>query len=97
MLFEFVDLNFFICKMEEKIKENMTKGGWKNKESCYLISKLCKHQHNLIMLYNSEDKFKNNENMIEECIHIANYAMMIYMNSRRRRLYLMDKNKDNSI
>ena len=82
------DLNRFFTAMEERIKENATKPGWKSEEYCYLLLKMNTHSltisgresyHPLSDEYTAEEL---NEYM-DNAIDIANYAMMIYSNAKR--------------
>ena len=85
---ETIDLNRFFTAMEERIKENATKPGWKNEGYCFFFLRLNKHVSSLIQkeidrefppMYNEED-FKM---FMNEAIDIANYAMMLYSNAKR--------------
>lgn len=85
---ERTDLNRFFTAMEERIKENATKPGWKNESFCYFILRMNTHLSSVVKkevareyppVYTEEDF----ENFMNEAIDIANYAMMLYSNAKR--------------
>lgn len=82
------DLNRFFTAMEERIKENATKPGWKSENFHHLIYKSNTHSlyiskieanHPLSNNYTREELKEYMDNAID----IANYAMMIYNNAKR--------------
>lgn len=67
------ELEHFANLMEEKLKKNDYKGGWKDEPPTYL--KLC--------IKNAFNEFLNEyqdgsvDSVIDECIDMANYCMML--------------------
>jgi hypothetical protein len=68
-------LIWFIEKMENKLKLNDHKGGWKNCDNGYLLGLL---NQEIVEL---EEALQKDYNIIDEAIDVANFAMMIADNN----------------
>ena len=66
----------FATKMEEKLVENDSKSGWKNKKTSvlWLQNRLKEEMSKLKIHYEDSDPAE----IKKDCIDIANYAMMMF-------------------
>jgi len=69
---------WFATEMEVVLQENNHKGGWVN---CHVLDLLSKLQEEISELITAIREGES-EDVIKECVDIANYAMMIADNSR---------------
>jgi len=72
------ELRAFAYLMEDKLKYNDDKGGWDDCSSGYLYKQITK-QHELLAEAILDD---NIQEIQKRSINIANYSMMIQLNSR---------------
>lgn len=71
------ELKWFVNQMEKKLRENDYKSGWKYENEMYLWERL---NEEIAELGNAVGK----SNIIDECLDIANFAMMIANNRRNK-------------
>lgn len=64
----------FAALMEAKLKKNDWKGGWKNESVAHMINRL---NEEVAELNDVAFKTSNGQDIIYECIDVANFAMMI--------------------
>lgn len=75
------EVKWFADLMEEKLQKNDYKGGWEYENSIYFHSELLEEIKEL-------ENAINDKQRIEECVDIANFAMMLadHYQGRRERL-----------
>jgi len=69
-------VKWFAQQMEQQLKANDHKGGWDNCSMQYLLERLEEETHELTAC-------SNEEQVIQECADIANFAMMIADQARK--------------
>ena len=67
-------VKWFAEKMEEQLKENDFKGGWRDDAVSHLFHELCEEIGELGECLIDKD---SSINIVEECADAANYIMMI--------------------
>lgn len=77
------ELQWFAGVMEEKLKQNDFKGGWKDEEFTYLLGRLLEEVRELYREVEEENEW-DPEKIAEEAADVANIAMMIADNARSR-------------
>lgn len=67
----------FSLNMEEKLKANDYKGGWENEKNSFLIERIKGEFQELL-------EAKNNKEIQNECVDIANFCMMLFDNIQKQ-------------
>jgi NTP pyrophosphatase (non-canonical NTP hydrolase) len=75
------EVQWFATRMEQELRENDHKGGWQNDNWRDLLARLHEEMHELWHVCNYG---ANADIIAEEAADIANFAMMIADNARRR-------------
>lgn len=71
-------VSWFAARMERKLQANDYKGGWQNMHIDVLMDSLLHEVHELQLAIESRENWiVRNENIIDECADVSNYAMMI--------------------
>lgn len=82
-----VEVLEFALIMEEKLKENDYKGGWKDCETGNLLSMACDEIKEVAPAVSTMNKSTTNKNINDvqkECADVANFMMMISDNLQRK-------------
>lgn len=74
------EIMWFSRQMEIVLRNNDFKGGWKHCSHRYLLASLDQERDELMLALNNPRSI--NEDVINECVDIANFAMMIAENFR---------------
>jgi NTP pyrophosphatase (non-canonical NTP hydrolase) len=82
---------WFTEQMEQKLKENRHKGGWSKCERWWLIKRLKEEVYELDLSMGRH--LSNSEEIIREAADVANFAMMIADNEKRR-IHRREKRKE---
>ena len=69
------EIKWFASEMEKVLARNDYKGGWKFEDYDYLFDRL--HDEWIELRKELRRKNKSNENILKECVDIANFSMMI--------------------
>jgi hypothetical protein len=67
------EVEYFANLMEEKLKKNDYKGGWKDEPPVYFKMHMHLEYYEFLSAFNSGSKDK----IIDECVDLANYCMML--------------------
>lgn len=80
------EISWFADRMEEKLRRReRKKGGWQKESFCDLFKRLTEERDELLIeLYRIDlDWPVSITDIIDECVDVANFAMMIADNARR--------------
>jgi len=69
------EIKWFASEMEKVLARNDYKGGWEFEDYDYLFDRL--HDEWIELRKELRRKNKSNENILKECVDIANFSMMI--------------------
>ena len=75
------DLTKFTEDMRRNLLLNIHKGGWDGESPFYLLRRLNEEVSEIIEVFDRNDY----DGIIKECADVANFAMMLAANTRRRR------------
>ncbi len=75
------EIQAFSCEMQVKLDLNKHKGGWDEENIYYLVNRLREESVELNVKINTNSSVRS---VIQECADVANFAMMIADNYKRK-------------